>query len=69
MAKLWTCVVRVHVTKHVLVQADTMEEAQYELANNRIVHELQEWEDVLSRKVARQFSREPQDAEANVPND
>lgn len=69
MAKLWACVVKVHVTKHVLVQADTMEEARYQLDNNRIVLELQEWEDVLSRKVARQFSREPKDAEANVPND
>lgn len=57
MAKLWACVINVLVTKHVLVQAPTKEEARHQLDNNLVAYEIDEWSQETSRRVCQEFTR------------
>lgn len=57
MAKLWSGVITETITRHVVVQANTREEAAHQLAEGFIVYELQEWKEEQSRRVTREFTQ------------
>ena len=57
MAKLWSGVITETMTRHVVVQANTREEAAHQLAEGFIVYELQEWKEEQSRRVTREFTQ------------
>ena len=57
MAKLWSGVITETITRHVVVEANTREEAAHQLAEGFIVYELQEWREEQSRRVTREFTQ------------
>lgn len=57
MAKLWSGIITETITRHVVVEANTREEAAHQLAKGLIVYELQEWREEQSRRVTREFTK------------
>jgi len=57
VAKLWSGIITETITRHVVVQADTREEAAQQLAEGFIVYELQEWKEEQARRVTREFTK------------
>lgn len=57
MVKLWSAVITETITRHVVVEANTREEAAHQLAEGFIVYELQEWREEQSRRVTREFTQ------------
>jgi hypothetical protein len=60
VAKLWSGIITETITRHVVVQANTREEAAHQLAEGFVVYELQEWREEQSRRVTREFTKKPQ---------
>jgi hypothetical protein len=57
VAKLWSGIITETITRHVVVEANTREEAAHQLAEGFIVYELQEWKEEQSRRLTREFTK------------
>lgn len=55
--KLWVGVITETITRVVAVQANTREEANYQLENDFVKHELQEYTEERSRRITCELTR------------